>query len=110
MFVFHRFLFSAVCMLAVCSCATPYQADVLPILFVGGYTDKKLGDQKYWIRFRGNSYTEMGEVIKNWEKRASELCGGRPYKRETRGFGDGASYDGKYRYPTMKGVAECESY
>ena len=41
-----------------------------------GYQDRIVGENKYWIDFLGNSFTNTDDVETYWETRAGELCGG----------------------------------
>jgi len=44
-----------------------------------GYRDKRIGDNKYWVFYRGDVYDTSSSVLALWEKRANDLCGGRGY-------------------------------
>jgi len=44
-----------------------------------GYKDKMLGENKYWVFFRGDVYDTSSSVLTLWKKRATELCEGRGY-------------------------------
>ena len=104
--------------LASCAMATPYQADGgFWSDGRGGYKDEKIAEGKYWIRFLGNAFTEMSVVQQYWEKRASELCEGRSYKkvaspeyvaRTDFAFANGMVFINQNRFPTVEGVVECE--
>lgn len=112
-------ILSVAALLTLSSCATPYQAQGGFLSDGrGGYTDKKISEGKYWIRFLGNGYTEMIVVQQYWEKRASELCGGRPYKKVANpnyeektdyGYANGTVYVSRHKFPTVEGIVECES-
>jgi len=55
------------------SCATPYQKAG----FMGGYEEKQIASGEYELYFYYNIYGMIFQNnLKNWEKRASELCGG----------------------------------
>ena len=52
---------------------TPYKPyDAVPP--AGGYTDKKLGDNLYEVRFHGNGNSKIETVVEYWNRRALELC------------------------------------
>lgn len=57
------------CLLLV-SCVTPYQ----PSGFSGGYTDQKVGKNKYLINFSGNGYTSSSTARAYAFRRAKEVC------------------------------------
>jgi hypothetical protein len=99
--------------LMVGACATPYQS-AGP---TGGYTEKSLGPGKYYLKYLGNGFTKSEVVRAYWERRASELCQGKPYKSEPGSgydqasnvaFVGGAAYFNQHRYPTVQGIVECE--
>jgi hypothetical protein len=54
----------------VSSCATSYQPDG----FAGGYSDRKVGRNKYMVSFRGNGYTSQKTVEGYAHRRAEEIC------------------------------------
>jgi hypothetical protein len=59
-------------LLLLAGCDTVYQ----PLGWDGGYEDKALTDDKYWIKYLGNTTTTDSWVRQSWNKRASELCAG----------------------------------
>jgi hypothetical protein len=64
---------------ALSACAVPYVKKGSTD-FIGGYDDKKIGDNKYVVRFDGNGYTTYEVAEKYFHQRSDELCGGKPYK------------------------------
>jgi hypothetical protein len=65
---------SAVCLGAVVfgltGCATPYQKSG----FTGGYTDKHLRDDLYFVEFAGNGVISRAQVAEYFYRRAREVC------------------------------------
>ncbi len=51
-------------------CATGYQAHT----WSGGYKDKEIGTDHYYVEYLGNGTTSRETVNAYWGKRASELC------------------------------------
>ena len=58
------------CMLLLAACDTVYQ----PLQWDGGYQDKQLAPNHFWIEYLGNTTTPFTWVQKSWHKRAQELC------------------------------------
>lgn len=107
-----RIATTAITLVVLSACATPYQA----MGTSGGYEERKLADDRYLVRFLGNGFTDKEVVRQYWERRAGELCGGRPFKAEaSQGTSErmgmvivGASaYATRNKFPTMEGVVEC---
>lgn len=51
-------------------CDTVYQ----PLQWDGGYTDKQLAAEHYWIKYLGNTTTSVTWVSRSWHRRAAQLC------------------------------------
>lgn len=64
-----RYIYVAFIMV-VSSCVTSYQPDG----FSGGYTDRKVGQNKFMVSFRGNGYTSRSTVEQYAYQRAQEVC------------------------------------
>ena len=66
----RRFLLSVATAVGAVGCsATPYQSDGL----AGGYSDRKLDDVTWYVRFDGNSYSTAGDVFIFWLYRDAEI-------------------------------------
>lgn len=50
-------------------CATPYQ----PNGFGGGYSDRKIDDNTYYVAYAGNGYTSRVQVFRAWIYRCAEM-------------------------------------
>lgn len=95
-------------------CSTPYK----PYGILGGYTDQPAGPNSYRVKFVGNGFTSPETVQEHWNKRASELCGGKPYKASARPgieiqrgiiVSRSGAYSNTERFPMMEGTVDCES-
>ncbi|NGY03521.1 energy transducer TonB [Solimonas terrae] len=60
-------------LLALCSCATPYQKQGILNLAGGGFGEKAITDHKYWVYFNGNGYAQKEHVLNLWLYRCAEL-------------------------------------
>lgn len=106
-------LFLVLLPLLFTACATPYQASGA----LGGYSEKKIADNKYELQFLGNKYTDMNVIHEFWSRRASELCNGKPYNgKSTSGqleksagmlAPNGVFLPMEFSYPLAKGTVEC---
>jgi len=72
-----RLLFTLLLGLILAGCATPYRAQSGS---GGGYSDEKLGEGSYKIRYVASGETEVMEVYRMWHRRATELCGSDKYQ------------------------------
>lgn len=97
----------------VSACATPYQ----PSGPAGGYSERELGGGKYYLKYLGNEFTKSEVVREYWERRASELCQGKPYRTEPGSgydrpfsitFAGGSASFSQHNYPTVQGMVECQ--
>jgi len=52
------------------ACATGYQ----PHTWSGGYKDKQIGEDHYYVEYFGNGTTSAETVNLYWDRRAKELC------------------------------------
>lgn len=73
-----------------------------------GYTDRKIEENKYWVRFDGIEYDSQERLEEFWRKRASELCGdnnftGKPKHKVKKG-----GYPGFNIYPRVEGNVACK--
>ncbi len=98
----------------VVGCATAYQ----PSGMTGGYSEKKVAEGRYWLKFLGNGFTDPETVRQYWNRRAAELCGGRPFKGDAQAGRDEktnfvilatGAYSTRDSYPTVEGIVECGS-
>ncbi|MEH6444471.1 MAG: hypothetical protein V7784_11290 [Oceanospirillaceae bacterium] len=64
----HFFILTLTLFLA--GCDTVYQ----PLGWDGGYEDKALASDRYWIKYQGNATTSLTWVTQSWHKRAAQLC------------------------------------
>ena len=65
-----KFLVSITGCLLLSGCATGYQE----YTWSGGYKDKELGENHYYVEYLGNGTTSTDTVNKYWDARAKELC------------------------------------
>jgi hypothetical protein len=77
----HVLLASALAMatLAACTTATPYQADIRGQRVSGGYSEQRIGEDRYRVNFSGNSLTSRDRVEGYLLYRAAELTVGDGY-------------------------------
>lgn len=54
---------------ALGGCASPYG----PHGITGGFNEKKLGPNTYWVNYSGNGYTDEDQVVLYWLYRCAEL-------------------------------------
>ena len=67
--LFYLALFCSI-IFSLVGCRTPYQS----YGFSGGYTDQKIGNDKFQISVIGNGYTSLGEVESHFFRRAEEIA------------------------------------
>ncbi|HEY8084461.1 MAG TPA: hypothetical protein VIE69_02525 [Methylophilaceae bacterium] len=103
-----NFLF---CILLVTACSTSYG----PRGATGGYDDKELEPGVYKITSVVNAHTPKEKAEEYWNKRASELCHGRPYDHDeqlsTISRTDFNRYAGELQehvFPYVTGIAKCK--
>jgi hypothetical protein len=75
--------------LLLSACKTPYQ----PAGFGGGFSEKKLNDTTYVVKFDGNGHTEKSRVVRFWFYRCAELTRQKGFNYFTIGFDEGANND-----------------
>lgn len=109
-----RYLTCFALSLSLCACATSYGPQS-PLGGTGGYTDKKIAEGKYYIESLTNVPTGPAKALEYWNRRASELCGGKPYTHDAVLSTDRkANYAGPgittyHNWPLVKGTAICQS-
>ena len=59
--------------LSACATSTPYQPDVRGQRATGGYSEQRLGENRYDVTFRGNTLTKRDRVEGYLLYRAAEL-------------------------------------
>ncbi|HTT38571.1 MAG TPA: hypothetical protein VMH32_12985 [Burkholderiales bacterium] len=64
-----RLLAVSVALIALAGCATPYMRHG----FFGGYSEKKIGEASYLVKFDGNGYSSKERVWYFWIYRCAEL-------------------------------------
>ena len=75
----RKILFYAVSLLVQgCSLSTPYQPKDGVHAVGGGYEDRKIDENTFWVSFEGNSWTSPEQVLAFWLQRGKELCHGPP--------------------------------
>ncbi|KTF13125.1 MULTISPECIES: CC0125/CC1285 family lipoprotein [Pseudoalteromonas] len=65
-----KFILSITGFLLLAGCATGYQAHT----WSGGYKDKALGENHYYVEYLGNGTNSTETVNTYWDMRAKELC------------------------------------
>jgi hypothetical protein len=88
-------------------CTTPY-GPYSKLSGTGGYTDKKVSEGQYYIESLTNVPTGPEKAFEYWHRRASELCGGKPYTHDAvltykRNRGLNTIHD----WPLVVGTATC---
>ncbi|EPJ43659.1 MAG: hypothetical protein OFPII_40200 [Osedax symbiont Rs1] len=68
-----KYLASCCLAILLSGCDTVYQ----PLGWDGGYEEKKIAEQHYWLQYLGNSTTSREWVIASWHQRAAQLCDNR---------------------------------
>jgi len=85
--------------------------------FAGGYSDEQLGENKYLVRFQGNAYNEMPQVVEYVKRRAAELCAPHDYDIEIKeyisthtevGYAGGMAYPSTHQFPNAEGIVICK--
>ena len=80
----------------------------------GGYTDKKVGENQFYIESLTNVSTGPEKALEYWHRRASELCGGRQYTPDVKlQVYRNANYAGLgmtsyHNWPLAVGTATCQ--
>jgi len=106
---------AAVILGALGGCASTYQASE-DGRYGAGYTEKRVGDGVYWLRFNGLTNEKVDNLLVHWSKRASELCGtdnykGTPEKKEIEDvmmmYSMGVMYPETVLHPYVEGKVEC---
>lgn len=67
-------------LLLLTACVTPYQPETITRPIAGGYSEMKLNDDLYKVRFRGNANTSKVDVEKMFLRRCAELTKQNGYK------------------------------
>ena len=76
-----------------------------------GYEEVRLGDGIYNLTYRGNGFTSNQQVLSLWNRRAKELCKGKPYTAKLKEGFDGKTnvrFSVAYTYPKIIGRLNCE--
>lgn len=85
----YRFsvLFVTMTLIGCVARAAPYvQKGSNSIYRLFGFSDKKLADGVYFVRFEGTDGNTMPEVVEYVKRRAAELCGSPDFAAEIREF------------------------
>jgi hypothetical protein len=86
-------------------------------IYKGGYSDKKLSEGEYLVRFEGNGYNTMPQVVEFVKRRATELCGSSDFDATVRqfftsdtemGFVGGSVYSSQHRFPNAEAQVRCK--
>ena len=103
------------CAVAGCS-GIPYAAKGTTI-YAGGYSDKQLGENRYHVRFEGNGFNKMPQVVAYVNRRAAELCAPNEYDIEIKeyvsthteiGYAGGMAYPSTHQFPNAEGLVTCK--
>jgi hypothetical protein len=98
---------------ALAGCATPYKE----YGSLGGYSDRELGNGRYFVKFVGNGFTSEQIVREHWNRRASELCKGREYLADAKAgletqrgiiVNSSGAFPNTERFPMMEGTIQCK--
>jgi len=95
------------------ACTTPY-GPYSSFTGTGGYTDKKVSGNLYYIESLTNIPTGPAKAIEYWHKRATELCGGKKYTHDaTLTTHVNLNYAGpgmtsRHNWPLVVGTATCQ--
>ena len=100
--------------LALAGCSTPYQ----PMGFSGGYKERRMGEDSFFVEVRVNGYTSSGTANEYLHRRAQELCMGAGYDRYVLTGGTASAQVGAYtntstgqttvvQKPEMSALARC---
>ena len=98
----------------VSGCVTSYQ----PLGFGGGYSEKKIDKNKYFLRYEATKDTRYQLVEEYWFRRATELCGSENFETDMGGgFGATDTFipaggvlvpKRYYNRPVIEGVVRCK--
>lgn len=100
--------------LALAGCATPYQ----PMDFSGGYKERRMSKDSFFIEVRVNAYTSSGTANEYLHRRALELCRRSGYHRYALTGGTASAQVGAYtntytgqttvvQKPELSALARC---
>jgi hypothetical protein len=85
-------------------------------IYKGGYTDQKVAEREYLVRFEGNGYNTMPQVVDFVKRRAAELCGSTNFEAQIRefftsdtemGFAAGMVHTSRHRFPNAEAQVKC---
>jgi hypothetical protein len=82
-------------------------------MYEGGYTDKTIADKEYFVRFEGNGFNTMPQVVDFVKRRAGELCGSSDFDADVREYVESQTkfgYAGGMVYPTQHQFPNAEAY
>ncbi len=81
----------------------------------GGYSDKKIDENKYYIESLVNVPTGPAKAIEYWHRRAAELCLGKDYTHNVEvitqrkmNYGGVPGYYTNHYWPLAVGTATCK--
>jgi len=89
-----------------CATAAPYVqkgSTSYQFGYLFGYSDKKLAEGLYSVRFEGNDHNTMPEVAGYVKRRAAELCASSDFEAEIRQF-HRMRTEASSDYPYFKGI------
>lgn len=101
--------------IAMSGCATTYEASKEGE-FGSGYSEKRVTDGVYWLRFNGLQSDDLENIIPLWNKRVVELCGENNYSATPEKLINdsvimmytGARYPESLAYPYVQGNVVCK--
>jgi hypothetical protein len=105
----------AVIFLSGCS-GVPY-APKGSTVYKGGYTDQKIAEGEYLVRFEGNGFNTMPQVVEFVNRRAAELCGSPNFEAKMReyvssnteiGYAGGMVYPSRHQFPNAEAQVKCK--
>ena len=110
-----RFVLLAIVLVLTGCSGIPY-APKGTTVYQGGFTDKRIAEKEYFVRFEGNGYNTMPQVVEFVRRRATELCGSSDFEASIReyisshsatGYASGMVYPSQHRFPNAEAQIKC---
>jgi len=99
---------------ALGGCFTGYQKK--SFMSEVGYTDEKISEGVYKVKYLVTAFEPEGNVLKFWHKRAAELCGSTVYENDAvqkfktrESYNPGIATYQTHRFPYVIGTVRCKN-
>jgi len=112
-----RFMLFALGLSVLSGCSGVPYAPKGTTIYKGGYSSEKISEGVYRVRFEGNGYNTMPQVIEYVKRRASEVCAPHGYDADIReyisinhevGYANGMVYPSTHKFPNAEATVTCK--